>query len=262
MSPCLALLPLSLSLSSSRLLAVIQAMEFVHNGPVMVWEESTGQYVSPATGGVLPPKTAAVYFRGMLDGLVSTCDGRRESTEAVGDAFLFCCITQTIGVRIYIYMRMIQWLWFGPSTPPSSTYINMLIYIYLCIKEARVGMYLSRVFIRTWYNSAVQTIFMYLMFDWCIYNALEAIGWAGREVWDLFLFEYLESPNHPCFCFVLTVSHLVLFCFVFFLCALAPCVCCCTAVLLCILFLFLLVEPWCGGGGRNSCTGTTLSIET
>ena len=39
----------------------------------MVWEESTGQYVSPATGGVLPPKTAASYFRGMLDGLVSSC---------------------------------------------------------------------------------------------------------------------------------------------------------------------------------------------
>lgn len=37
----------------------------------MVWEESTGQYVSPATGGVLPPKAAASYFRGMLDGLVS-----------------------------------------------------------------------------------------------------------------------------------------------------------------------------------------------
>lgn len=48
----------------------LQAMEFVHNGPVMVWDEATGQYLSPATGGVLPPKTAAGYFRGMLDGLV------------------------------------------------------------------------------------------------------------------------------------------------------------------------------------------------
>ncbi|CAM9635459.1 unnamed protein product, partial [Scytosiphon promiscuus] len=45
------------------------AMEFVHNGPVMVWDESSGQYLSPATGGVLPPRTAAGYFRGMLDGL-------------------------------------------------------------------------------------------------------------------------------------------------------------------------------------------------
>ncbi|CAM9626964.1 unnamed protein product, partial [Ectocarpus sp. 12 AP-2014] len=48
---------------------LFMAMEFVHNGPVMVWDEATGQYLSPATGGVLPPKTAAVYFRGMLDGL-------------------------------------------------------------------------------------------------------------------------------------------------------------------------------------------------
>lgn len=48
-------------------------MEFVHDGPVMVWDESSGQYLSPATGGVLPPKTAAAYFRGMLDGLVSGC---------------------------------------------------------------------------------------------------------------------------------------------------------------------------------------------
>lgn len=48
-----------------------QAMEYVQEGAVMVWEESTGQYVSPATGGVLPPRTAASYFRGMLDGLVS-----------------------------------------------------------------------------------------------------------------------------------------------------------------------------------------------
>lgn len=45
-------------------------MEFVHNGPVMVWEEDLGQYVSPDTGGVLPPRTAAAYFRGILDGLV------------------------------------------------------------------------------------------------------------------------------------------------------------------------------------------------
>lgn len=71
---------LNVFISSARVIVVVvlvavvfvnQAMEFVHNGPVMVWEESTGQYVSPATGGVLPPKTAAGYFRGMLDGLVS-----------------------------------------------------------------------------------------------------------------------------------------------------------------------------------------------
>lgn len=48
----------------------IQAMEYVHNGAVMVWDDETRQYVSPATGGVLPPKTAAAYFRGILDGLV------------------------------------------------------------------------------------------------------------------------------------------------------------------------------------------------
>lgn len=46
-------------------------MEYVENGAVMTWDESTGQYVSRQTGGVLPPKTAAAYFRGMLDGLVS-----------------------------------------------------------------------------------------------------------------------------------------------------------------------------------------------
>lgn len=45
-------------------------MEFVHKGPVMVWDEDMCQYVSPVTKGVLPPKTAAAYFRGMLDGLV------------------------------------------------------------------------------------------------------------------------------------------------------------------------------------------------
>lgn len=45
-------------------------MEFVHKGPVMVWDEDMSQYVSPVTKGVLPPKTAAAYFRGMLDGLV------------------------------------------------------------------------------------------------------------------------------------------------------------------------------------------------
>eukprot|EP00752_Nemacystus_decipiens_P002991 g2775.t1 len=48
---------------------LFMAMEYVQEGAVMVWEESTGQYVSPATGGVLPPRTAASYFRGMLDGL-------------------------------------------------------------------------------------------------------------------------------------------------------------------------------------------------
>lgn len=48
----------------------IQAMEYVHNGPVMVWKEEMRQYVSPATGGVLAPETAAAYFRGILDGLV------------------------------------------------------------------------------------------------------------------------------------------------------------------------------------------------
>lgn len=58
----------------------VKAMEYVQEGAVMVWEESTGQYVSPATGGVLPPKTAASYFRGMLDGLV------REKRERV------CCL--------------------------------------------------------------------------------------------------------------------------------------------------------------------------
>lgn len=72
-------------------------MEFVHNGPVMVWEEKTGQYVSPATGGVLPPATAAAYFRGMLDGLVRNLTKRLyifcsrafpNANYAIGDGFL------------------------------------------------------------------------------------------------------------------------------------------------------------------------------
>lgn len=48
----------------------IQAMEYVHNGPVMVWNDEMRQYVSPVTNGVLTPETAAAYFRGILDGLV------------------------------------------------------------------------------------------------------------------------------------------------------------------------------------------------